>query len=82
MVVIRRITVRLNYLPLQTASKAITLYLHAGLKTSAGKIYFGSINGFNSFYPYRIKPNVYMPPVMITRLDISNKEVTYLKTAL
>lgn len=48
---------------------------NAGLKTSAGKIYFGSINGFNSFYPYRIKPNVYMPPVMITRLDISNKEV-------
>lgn len=47
----------------------------SGLKASNGKIYFGSINGFNAFYPYRIKPNYYVPPVMITRLDISNKAV-------
>ncbi len=47
----------------------------SGLKASNGKIYFGSINGFNAFYPYRIKLNNYVPPVMITRLDISNKEV-------
>ena len=44
------------------------------LKASDGRIYFGSTNGFNSFYPYRIKANTAMPPVYITSLEIMNRE--------
>ena len=46
----------------------------AGLKASDGRIYFGSTNGFNTFYPYQIKVNSVMPPVYITSLSIMNRE--------
>lgn len=48
---------------------------NAGLKTSDGKIYVGSVNGFNAFYPYLIKPNKVIPPVVITGLEIYNKKI-------
>lgn len=48
---------------------------NAGFKASDGKIYIGSVNGFNAFYPYQIKTNVVLPPVVITELEIYNKEV-------
>lgn len=48
---------------------------NAGLKTSDGKIYIGSVNGFNAFYPYQIKTNQVLPPVIITGLEIYNKEI-------
>ncbi len=48
---------------------------NAALKASDGKIYIGSVNGFNAFYPYQIKTNKVLPPVVITGLEISNKEV-------
>lgn len=31
--------------------------VNAALKASDGKIYIGSVNGFNAFYPYQIKTN-------------------------
>jgi len=40
------------------------------LKANDGCIYFGTISGFNSFYPYQIKVNQQLPPVFITRLEI------------
>ena len=46
----------------------------AGLKASDGRIYFGSTNGFNTFYPYQIKVNSVIPPVYITSLSIMNRE--------
>lgn len=46
----------------------------AGLKTSDGRIYFGSTSGFNTFYPYLIKANNVMPPVYITAISIMNSE--------
>jgi len=46
----------------------------AGLKASDGRIYFGSTNGFNTFYPYQIKVNSVMPPVYITGMSIMNLE--------
>ena len=46
----------------------------AGLKASDGRIYFGSTNGFNTFYPYQIKANSVMPPVYITGMSIMNLE--------
>lgn len=52
---------------------------NAGLKTSDGKIYFGSVNGFNAFYPHRIHPNEFVPPVVFTGLEIFNKEIAISK---
>lgn len=48
---------------------------NAGMKTSDGCIYFGSPQGFCSFYPYRIKVNRQAPSVYITRLEIFNQTV-------
>lgn len=45
---------------------------NAALKTSDGCIYLGTINGFNSFYPYQIKENGITPHVYITQLDVMN----------
>lgn len=47
---------------------------NAGLKASDGRIFFGTTNGFNAFYPYQIKTNSVMPPVYITSLSILNRE--------
>ena len=48
---------------------------NAAFKASDGKIYIGSVNGFNAFYPYQIKTNVVLPPVVITELEIGNKQI-------
>ena len=48
--------------------------INSGLKSSDGRIYFGSTSGFNAFYPYQIKANNVMPPVFITSLGIMNHE--------
>ncbi len=45
------------------------------LKTKNGEMFFGGPNGFNSFYPSRIKYNKKVPPVYITGLRIFNKTV-------
>lgn len=47
----------------------------AALKASDGKIYLGSVNGFNTFYPYNIRKNEFVPPVVFTGLEIFNKEI-------
>lgn len=48
----------------------------SGMKASNGKIYVGSVNGFNAFYPHRIHPNVFVPPVALTGLEIFNEEIS------
>ena len=48
---------------------------NSGLKASDGRIYFGSVRGFNAFYPYQIHVNRLPPKVLITGLKIYNKEV-------
>ncbi len=40
-----------------------------------GEMYFGGINGFNTFYPLTIKVNQFVPPVYITGLQLFNKTV-------
>ena len=44
-------------------------------KSSTGKIYIGTANGFNAFCPKNLVTNKYVPPVTFTRLEIFNKEV-------
>jgi signal transduction histidine kinase/ligand-binding sensor domain-containing protein len=47
------------------------------LKTRKGEIYFGGYNGFNSFYPDKLKDNDFISPVYITDFQIFNKPVNY-----
>lgn len=49
---------------------------NAYLKTKDGEMYFGGINGFNSFYPGNIKINKFIPPVYITDFQVFNKKIT------
>lgn len=43
---------------------------HSSLKASDGRLYFGGINGFNSFMPDRFTDNSYTPPVYITDIHL------------
>lgn len=45
-------------------------------KNKQGKIYFGGINGYNTFFPKNIKNNEYIPPVAIINFRIFNKIIT------
>lgn len=45
---------------------------NAALKASDGKIYIGSVNGFNAFYPHQIKTNVMLPPA--PRMDLKTAD--------
>jgi ligand-binding sensor domain-containing protein/signal transduction histidine kinase/DNA-binding response OmpR family regulator len=42
----------------------------SSFKSNDGTFYFGGINGFNAFNPDNIKNNVYVPPVVITNIEI------------
>jgi len=48
---------------------------NSGLRASSGQIYVGTLNGFNTFCSDKIKKNAYVPPVVITNLEIFNKEI-------
>jgi signal transduction histidine kinase/ligand-binding sensor domain-containing protein/ActR/RegA family two-component response regulator len=48
---------------------------NAVLRASNGRIYFGTINGFNTFYPHKIKVNQQSAPVFITELEINNSPI-------
>ena len=48
---------------------------HAFCKSSIGVFYFGGINGFNAFFPDRIKENHFDPPLVLTGFQIFNKNV-------
>lgn len=48
---------------------------HSALQTKEGRIFFGGINGFNSFTPQQIlKPSAFMP-LVITNFQLFNKTV-------
>ena len=49
--------------------------LNSGLKSQAGEIYFGGINGFNRFNPKSITENTNIPKVIITGFELFNKPV-------
>lgn len=48
---------------------------NAGIKTSDGRLWFGSISGFTSFVPSELKENRQVPSVVLTNLSILNEEV-------
>ncbi len=45
----------------------------AYFKSSSGELFFGGINGTNSFYPEDIQDNLQIPSVQITRIDLNDK---------
>ncbi|NJN28589.1 MAG: response regulator [Cyclobacteriaceae bacterium] len=47
----------------------------AAIKCASGEMYFGGINGFNSFCPAQITDNPYAPPVKISGFKINEQEV-------
>jgi len=69
------------------ASKTFTVYdqqdglqskqfnFGASYKSTTGEMFFGGINGFNSFFPEHIKNNPFYPEVVLTKLKINNKPV-------
>lgn len=48
---------------------------NAALRASDGKLFFGGINGFNSFYPDSLVNRHVQSPVTLTNLQVLNKDV-------
>ncbi len=44
-------------------------------KSKSGEMFFGGISGFNAFFPERIQPNTYIPPIVIESFQKFNKDV-------
>lgn len=49
-------------------------------KSSSGEMFFGGINGFNSFFPSEIEDNPFIPPVLITGFRKFNEPVKFDKS--
>lgn len=48
---------------------------NAYLKTRNGEMFFGGVNGFNSFFPTDIQTNKFIPPVYLTEFQIFNQKI-------
>lgn len=46
-------------------------------QTKNGKFWFGGVNGLTHFYPSKIKENTTIPPVHITKLEVSLRDSSY-----
>jgi signal transduction histidine kinase/ligand-binding sensor domain-containing protein len=44
-------------------------------KSKSGEMFFGGVNGFNTFYPEDIKDNPHIPPITLTDFQLFNKPV-------
>lgn len=49
--------------------------MNSGIKTSTGKIYVGTTNGFNAFYPKQMVVNRNIPQIAITDFQLFNVSV-------
>lgn len=47
----------------------------AYLKSASGEMFFGGVNGFNTFYPAEVEPNPYSPPIVLTSLKQGGQEI-------
>ena len=47
----------------------------SAMKSRAGYMYYGGVNGFNEFFPDSIRPEIFETPVIFTSFQIFNKEV-------
>jgi len=44
-------------------------------KDKSGMMYFGGINGLNTFYPDSIRTNLFVPPIVITSINVLNNRI-------
>jgi len=44
-------------------------------KSADGEMFFGGINGFNTFFPENVKFNKYAPEIVITGFKVNNKSI-------
>ncbi len=49
--------------------------LQGAWQSPAGEMVLGSTNGLTTFFPDRLVPNPYVPPVVLTELELFNKRV-------
>jgi signal transduction histidine kinase/CheY-like chemotaxis protein/ligand-binding sensor domain-containing protein len=54
---------------------------HSALKSRTGALYFGGVNGFNSFFPNQISQVPYNPTLVLTNFQIFNKIVQIAKNS-
>lgn len=50
--------------------------MRSGIRMADGEIFFGGLDGFNSFYPRQLKQNHNIPAVVLTDLHVANQPVT------
>lgn len=48
---------------------------NAYYKSNRGELFFGGVNGLNSFFPSQVKENQSIPQVVLTSLSIANKPI-------
>ena len=48
---------------------------HSAFKGKSGNLYFGGINGYNSFDPEQIVEESYIPPIVLTDFMLFNKSI-------
>ncbi len=46
----------------------------AVFSSRTGELFFGGMNGLTSFFPDEIRDNPYIPPMVLTRIQVSNRE--------
>jgi len=46
-------------------------------KSKSGEMFFGGVKGLNTFFPYKIKDNQFIPPIVITSFKKFDKEINY-----
>jgi len=46
-------------------------------KSNSGELFFGGVEGLNSFFPSQIKINKHIPPIVITSFKTYDKEVNF-----
>lgn len=44
-------------------------------KSSSGEIFFGGIKGFNAFFPRKIQPSGFVPPIFLKDIKVNNQSV-------
>ncbi len=55
--------------------QSLKFFENGGFKSAAGELFFGGINGFNRFFPDRVRDNPYPPPVVITAFKKFDRQV-------
>ncbi len=53
-----------------------SVYPTSAMKTRDGQMWFAGLNGVNAFYPDRIVPNPYVPPVVLVSISQGNRDLS------